>query len=257
MWKHNLGTNHQRRQYYQFNQYTFYDWLLFAPDAQKPLINVTPLDLLCVCEFPLQVLMMKMIYTQTSSHYCKPGAATFAPSRDVQMDCNFFLTAIRLASLNQILDPWVYLLLREILLRKFFQVANAVSNCSIEGHKETPTALDALNKQTIDTNTVQREWADVKEYPDRDFLFLFFTLVHWRSEFLRSLWCLGECASLNLNIKWCWDMSHSENLVLWYMIWVYSIPEHIYHAYCNMHLLWGATATLEIRWFYQHVNTKS
>uniref|UniRef100_A0A096LPU2 Prostaglandin E2 receptor EP3 subtype n=1 Tax=Poecilia formosa TaxID=48698 RepID=A0A096LPU2_POEFO len=29
------------------------------------------------------------------------------------------LTAIRLASLNQILDPWVYLLLREILLRKF------------------------------------------------------------------------------------------------------------------------------------------
>lgn len=105
---------------------------------------------------------MKMIYTQTSSHYCKPAAGGFAPSRDVQMDCNFFLTAIRLASLNQILDPWVYLLLREILLRKFFQVANAVSNCSMEGHKETPTALDALNKQNINTDTTQKAWEDSK-----------------------------------------------------------------------------------------------
>lgn len=58
--------------------------------------------------------------------------------------------AIRMASLNQILDPWVYLLLREILLRKFCIVANAVSNCSIEDQKETQTALDALNKQHRD-----------------------------------------------------------------------------------------------------------
>lgn len=113
-----------------------------------------------VYQFLPQVLMMKMIYTQTSSHYCKPETLPpggFPHSRDVQMDCNFFLTAIRLASLNQILDPWVYLLLREILLRKFFQVANAVSNCSIEPPKETPTALDALNKQAMDTNAVQRD----------------------------------------------------------------------------------------------------
>ncbi|KAG5275611.1 hypothetical protein AALO_G00122330 [Alosa alosa] len=118
---------------------------------------------LLVCWTPLLILMMKMIYTQTSSHYCKPPAGGFSPSRDVQMDCNFFLTAIRLASLNQILDPWVYLLLREVLLRKFFQVTNAVSNCSIDRHKETPTALDALNKQTLDAETAQSQWKDQKE----------------------------------------------------------------------------------------------
>ncbi|KAK6314530.1 hypothetical protein J4Q44_G00159890 [Coregonus suidteri] len=97
-----------------------------------------------------------MISTQTSSHHCKPAEVSFtlSPSRDIQVDCNFFLTAIRLASLNQILDPWVYLLLREILLRKFCQVANAVSNCSIDGQKETQTALDALNKQPADTNSL-------------------------------------------------------------------------------------------------------
>lgn len=81
--------------------------------------------------------MLKMISNHTSSHHCKPSAIPLLPNRDLQMDCNFFLTAIRLASLNQILDPWVYLLLREILLRKFCQVANAVSNCSLEGQKDS------------------------------------------------------------------------------------------------------------------------
>lgn len=91
-----------------------------------------------------QILMLKMISNHTSSHHCKPSAIPHLASRDLQMDCNFFLTAIRLASLNQILDPWVYLLLREILLRKFCQVANAVSNCSLDGQKETrkETAVD-------------------------------------------------------------------------------------------------------------------
>lgn len=112
--------------------------------------------------------MLRMISTQTSSHYCKPAAvaaspssSSSAPSQDHQLNCNFFLTAIRLASLNQILDPWVYLLLREIFLRKFCMVANAVANCSIEDQKETPTALDALNKQNPpDTNSLQKQQAE-------------------------------------------------------------------------------------------------
>ncbi|XP_061094985.1 prostaglandin E2 receptor EP3 subtype [Conger conger] len=116
------------------------------------------MGIMCVlftCWSPLLIMMLKMISTQTSSHHCKPAA--FPPSREVQMDCNFFLIAIRLASLNQILDPWVYLLLREILLRKFFQVANAVSNCSLDGQKETQTALDALNKQITDANAQPKQ----------------------------------------------------------------------------------------------------
>ncbi|XP_029003545.1 prostaglandin E2 receptor EP3 subtype [Betta splendens] len=99
---------------------------------------------LLVCWSPLLVLMLTMISTRVSSHECN------SKSHEVHLDCNFFLTAIRLASLNQILDPWVYLLLREILLRKFCLVANAVSNCSTKDRKETQTALDALNKQNQD-----------------------------------------------------------------------------------------------------------
>ncbi|XP_020494902.1 prostaglandin E2 receptor EP3 subtype [Labrus bergylta] len=107
---------------------------------------------LLICWSPLLVLMLRMISTQVSSHECNSTAVTSnnTSGRDIHLDCNFFLTAIRLASLNQILDPWVYLLLREILLRKFCLVASAVSNCSVEEHKETPTAMDALNKPNQD-----------------------------------------------------------------------------------------------------------
>lgn len=106
----------------------------------------------------LQVLMLRMISTQISSHDCNPTTGNSNPSssRDFELDCNFFLTAIRLASLNQILDPWVYLLFREILLRKFCIMANAVSNCSIEEQKETQTALDALNKQNQDNESLHK-----------------------------------------------------------------------------------------------------
>ncbi|XP_051802718.1 prostaglandin E2 receptor EP3 subtype [Acanthochromis polyacanthus] len=116
----------------------------------EPVIQLLGImSVLLVCWSPLLVLMLRMISTQVSSHQCNSTsvASTSASSRDFQLDCNFFLTAIRLASLNQILDPWVYLLLREILLRKFCIVANAVSNCSLEDQKETPTAVDTVNKQ--------------------------------------------------------------------------------------------------------------
>nr|KAF6444895.1 prostaglandin E receptor 3 [Molossus molossus] len=59
-------------------------------------------------------MMLKMIFNQTSVEHCKTHP-------EKQKECNFFLIAVRLASLNQILDPWVYLLLRKILLRKFCQ----------------------------------------------------------------------------------------------------------------------------------------
>ncbi|XP_053353751.1 prostaglandin E2 receptor EP3 subtype [Clarias gariepinus] len=111
---------------------------------------------LLVCWAPLLVLMLKMISNHTSSHHCK--SIPLLPSRELPMDCNFFLTAIRLASLNQILDPWVYLLLREILLRKFCQVANAVSNCSLEGQKETQkeTPVDGMKDPAKDNDECRK-----------------------------------------------------------------------------------------------------
>ncbi|XP_038858981.1 prostaglandin E2 receptor EP3 subtype [Salvelinus namaycush] len=133
------GTSHSSKQ-----------WERLTTETVIQLLGI--MCVLLICWAPLLVLMLRMISTQTSSHHCKPAEVSFTPSQDIQVDCNFFLTAIRLASLNQILDPWVYLLLREIILRKFCQVANAVSNCSIDGQKETQAALNALNKQPSDTN---------------------------------------------------------------------------------------------------------
>ncbi|XP_055070212.1 prostaglandin E2 receptor EP3 subtype [Misgurnus anguillicaudatus] len=118
------------------------------------------MGIMCVlltCWSPLLILMLKMISTHTSSHHCKSAAASLSHNQDIQMDCNFFLTAIRLASLNQILDPWVYLLLREILLRKFCQVASAVSKCSLEGQKENQCPLDVLSKKAIQNDNVQKQ----------------------------------------------------------------------------------------------------
>lgn len=96
-----------------------------------------------------------MIYHNLSSVACNSTISkTSGTNQEVLLDCNVFLTAIRLASLNQILDPWVYLLLREILLRKFCIMANAVSNCSVEEQKDTQTAMDTVNKQTQDGNNL-------------------------------------------------------------------------------------------------------
>ncbi|KAM8951605.1 prostaglandin E2 receptor EP3 subtype isoform 1-T1 [Lycaon pictus] len=72
------------------------------------------LCVLSVCWTPLLIMMLKMIFNQTSVEHCKTHTEKLK-------ECNFFLIAVRLASLNQILDPWVYLLLRKILLRKFCQ----------------------------------------------------------------------------------------------------------------------------------------
>ncbi|KAM9763119.1 prostaglandin E2 receptor EP3 subtype [Menidia menidia] len=119
---------------------------------------------LLICWSPLLVLMLRMISTKVSSHDCNSSSLKSNHASGQELDCNFFLTAIRLASLNQILDPWVYLLLREILLRKFCIMANAVSNCSMEDQKETQTALDALNKPNQDSNSLcksQTNKADV------------------------------------------------------------------------------------------------
>ncbi|XP_028639994.1 prostaglandin E2 receptor EP3 subtype-like isoform X2 [Grammomys surdaster] len=72
---------------------------------------------LSVCWSPLLIMMLKMIFNQMSVQQCKTQVGK-------EKECNPFLIAVRLASLNQILDPWVYLLLRKILLRKFCQMMN-------------------------------------------------------------------------------------------------------------------------------------
>ncbi|XP_043859539.1 prostaglandin E2 receptor EP3 subtype isoform X2 [Dromiciops gliroides] len=80
------------------------------------------MGIMCVlsaCWSPLLIMMLKMIFNKTSVEFCN------IPNLQRPKECDFFLTAVRLASLNQILDPWVYLLLRKILLRKFCQILGA------------------------------------------------------------------------------------------------------------------------------------
>ncbi|XP_032972253.1 prostaglandin E2 receptor EP3 subtype-like [Rhinolophus ferrumequinum] len=67
------------------------------------------MSVLSVCWSPLLIMMLKMVFNQTSVEHCKTHP-------EKQKEYNLFLIAVGLASVNQILDPWVYLLRRKILL---------------------------------------------------------------------------------------------------------------------------------------------
>nr|XP_056700736.1 prostaglandin E2 receptor EP3 subtype [Euleptes europaea] len=95
--------------------------------ATETLIQL--LGIMCVllaCWSPLLIIMLQVTFSPVSMKQCEM-ACNQTQSTELDKECNFFLTAIRLASLNQILDPWVYLLFRKILLQKVCQVANAIS----------------------------------------------------------------------------------------------------------------------------------
>ncbi|KAM6305901.1 prostaglandin E2 receptor EP3 subtype [Aegotheles albertisi] len=116
--------------------------------AMETLIQL--LGIMCVlsaCWSPLLITMLMMIFSHTSFEHCK-GFSSEAQGSELHKECDFFLTAVRLASLNQILDPWVYLLLRKILLQKFCQAASAVSKCSNNEWKERSITLSEEIRRT-------------------------------------------------------------------------------------------------------------
>ncbi|TRZ08891.1 hypothetical protein HGM15179_018216, partial [Zosterops borbonicus] len=82
----------------------------------------------CPCPCLTQVTMLRMVSEQGAGP-CR-GLSGESRRWEPRRECDLPLTAVRLASLNQILDPWVYLLLRKILLRRVRQAACAVSRCS-------------------------------------------------------------------------------------------------------------------------------
>ncbi|NXD31341.1 PE2R3 protein, partial [Spelaeornis formosus] len=94
-------------------------WGRIATETLLQLLGI--MSVLSVCWAPLLVTMLRMLWEPTAAP-CQRG--------EQQLECHLSLTAVRLASLNQILDPWVYLLLRRILLRRARQAASAVSRCS-------------------------------------------------------------------------------------------------------------------------------
>ncbi|NXY59086.1 PE2R3 protein, partial [Callaeas wilsoni] len=107
------------------------------------------LGIMCVlsaCWSPLLITMLKMI-SERAAEPCRGGSGE-SQRWELRKECNLSLTAVRLASLNQILDPWVYLLLRKILLRKFCQAASAVSKCSNAECKDRSVTLSEEIRRT-------------------------------------------------------------------------------------------------------------
>ncbi|KAM6455317.1 prostaglandin E2 receptor EP3 subtype isoform 2-T5 [Liasis olivaceus] len=93
------------------------------------------LGIMCVllaCWSPLLVTMLKVTFNPNPMNQCRESCNQ-TQSTEQQPECNFSLTNIRLASLNQILDPWVYLLLRKIFLQKFCQVLESLWQDSLKG----------------------------------------------------------------------------------------------------------------------------
>uniref|UniRef100_UPI00398EC159 prostaglandin E2 receptor EP3 subtype-like n=1 Tax=Pristiophorus japonicus TaxID=55135 RepID=UPI00398EC159 len=98
-----------------------------------------------VCWSPLLVLLLIKICTRSwSDHGYTSSDKPSSPNTGMQNDSSFLLIAIRLASFNQILEPWVYLLLRESLFRKVCQLVEAVTSRSVKGVNEiTVTAEES------------------------------------------------------------------------------------------------------------------
>uniref|UniRef100_A0A8D2GXH1 Prostaglandin E2 receptor EP3 subtype n=1 Tax=Urocitellus parryii TaxID=9999 RepID=A0A8D2GXH1_UROPR len=92
---------------------------------------------LSVCWSLLLIMMLNMIFSETSVEHCRTQT-------EKQKECNFFLIAVHRASLNQILDPWVYLLLRKILLRKFCQLGSIRNN-----HFKSPCQIESKDKNLL------------------------------------------------------------------------------------------------------------
>ncbi|NXQ35844.1 PE2R3 protein, partial [Alaudala cheleensis] len=98
-------------------------WGRIATETLLQLLGI--MCVLAACWSPLLITMLRMV-SEPRAGPCRAGWQRW----ELRRECHLSLTAVRLASLNQILDPWVYLLLRTILLRQCRQAASAVSRCS-------------------------------------------------------------------------------------------------------------------------------
>nr|XP_030134877.2 prostaglandin E2 receptor EP3 subtype [Taeniopygia guttata] len=110
-------------------------WGRIATETLLQLLGI--MCVLAACWAPLLVTMLRMAWEPAGGR-CRGGQG-WAPRRE----CTLPLTAVRLASLNQILDPWVYLLLRRMLLHQCRQAAGAVSRCPSAdcGHRDRALSL--------------------------------------------------------------------------------------------------------------------
>ncbi|XP_039202497.1 prostaglandin F2-alpha receptor [Crotalus tigris] len=65
----------------------------------------------CICWTPFLVMMAII------------GINGAGDKDDLQLSCKTIIFAVRMATCNQILDPWVYILLRKAVLKKLYEIA--------------------------------------------------------------------------------------------------------------------------------------
>ncbi|NXR74713.1 PE2R3 protein, partial [Pycnonotus jocosus] len=116
-------------------------WGRIATETLLQLLGI--MCVLSACWSPLLVTMLRMV-SEHGAGPCRGGSQRW----QLRRECDLSLTAVRLASLNQILDPWVYLLLRKILLRRVRQAASAVSKCSNAECRDRSVTLSQESRRT-------------------------------------------------------------------------------------------------------------
>ncbi|CAL9700761.1 unnamed protein product [Knipowitschia caucasica] len=95
----------------------------------------------CICWSPLLVFgLMSVLYSYTGSI-----------GEDLITYKTLMLRGVRLATWNQILDPWVYILLRRTVLRKIYLIAKCQAGLrsSVLGRWD-PTSYPSSNKHQVD-----------------------------------------------------------------------------------------------------------
>lgn len=85
------------------------------------------------------------------------------------------VTGVRMATCNQILDPWVYILLRRAILRKIYQITKR--QASFKGSTFRSVRWDAGSFQNSEKNSVNGIWRDL-EKKKGDQLAVTFLMLH-------------------------------------------------------------------------------
>lgn len=79
-------------------------------------------------------------------------SGTLSSDRDTYR--GLMVTGVRMATCNQILDPWVYILLRRAILRKIYRITKR--KASLKGSMFRSARWDVSSFQDSEKNTVRK-----------------------------------------------------------------------------------------------------
>uniref|UniRef100_UPI00358E28AE uncharacterized protein n=1 Tax=Myxine glutinosa TaxID=7769 RepID=UPI00358E28AE len=115
-------------------------WAVMIKEITENLLHHAPSTLGCNGVTNISSIHDVNISKEVMLNTTLPSAATMTTMTGIDNlnRCRFYLPAIRLASLNQILDPWVYLLFRNIVVRRVRRVIRCCCHCGLAQSRLTP-----------------------------------------------------------------------------------------------------------------------